>query len=448
MAAAWLLLVLLPGSARATPSQTNCTDARGERGPCGPGREMCGAPFRRQHPPTALPRFHLFDPSCALNDPSGPVFDPVHGYYHVFYQKHVAAPEPGAAPGASQSDGPVWGHWASKDLVSWAQLPVAIWNTEPYDQVAIYTGSSTVVDGKVVIVYPGLCPHGKDQCPNPACAGGSEKSWSSSPHDCPSKTLAIATPTDYAADPLLQNWSKPADNPVVFGSTRDPSTAWRTAAGEWRFTTFSGHVYRSPDFRRWSSSNDSIFGAAECPSLFPLPRDIRGNGTVAGSRPTHVRKASGWYCMVDGQHAKCPHKDWFQLGTYSDGAPNTSGGLWAVTPGVSFAPQIVDNGFVYASKDMATKDGRRVLFGWAGSTPPGMTVPRELLFDSSLLGGRILQAPVAELEQLRVQPALGTLGPIQLAGSKPLFAATESAHWLDVTAVFERPSGSANLWVD
>ena len=40
-----------------------------------------------------------------------------------------------------------------------------------------------------------------------------------------------------AADPLLQNWSKPADNPVVFGSTRDPSTAWRTAAGEWRFTT-------------------------------------------------------------------------------------------------------------------------------------------------------------------------------------------------------------------
>jgi hypothetical protein len=95
---------------------------------------------------------------------------------------------------------------------------------------------------------------------------------------------------------------------------------------------------------------------------------------------------------------------------------------------------------------MATKDGRRLLFGWAGSTPPGMTVPRELLFDSAL--GRILQTPVAELKQLRIQPALGAFGPLLLAGTKPLFAATESAHWLDVTAVFERPSGSTSLWVD
>jgi hypothetical protein len=102
-----------------------------------------------------------------------PVFDPVHKFYHVFYQKHVARPEPGAQPGTSLSDGPVWGHWVSKDLVTWAQLPVAIWNTEPYDQVAIYTGSSTVVDGKVAIVYPGLCQRGHAQCPNPTCAGGS-----------------------------------------------------------------------------------------------------------------------------------------------------------------------------------------------------------------------------------------------------------------------------------
>ena len=62
-------------------------------------------------------------------------------------QDHMARPEPGAAPGASQADGPVWGHWVSKDLVTFAQLDVALWNgaadgTDSFDDVAIYTGAS------------------------------------------------------------------------------------------------------------------------------------------------------------------------------------------------------------------------------------------------------------------------------------------------------------------
>ena len=35
--------------------------------------------------------------------------------------------------------------------------PLSIWNDRPYDEHAIYTGSATVVDGKVFQVYPGLC---------------------------------------------------------------------------------------------------------------------------------------------------------------------------------------------------------------------------------------------------------------------------------------------------
>jgi sucrose-6-phosphate hydrolase SacC (GH32 family) len=38
----------------------------------------------------------------------------------------------------------VWGHAASRDLVSWARLPVALWNDRPFDRVNVYTGSATI----------------------------------------------------------------------------------------------------------------------------------------------------------------------------------------------------------------------------------------------------------------------------------------------------------------
>ena len=45
-----------------------------------------------------------------------------------------------------------WGHWVSRDFVKWARLPVSIWNDKWYDSVAIFSGSTTIVDGKPVIV--------------------------------------------------------------------------------------------------------------------------------------------------------------------------------------------------------------------------------------------------------------------------------------------------------
>lgn len=69
-------------------------------------------------------------------------------------------------------------------------------------------------------------------------------------------------------------------------------------------------VYRSSDFRTWSTSNDTLFQPAECPSLFKIPRKIYTNGKHnAGYNdnrdvPTHVYKGSGIHCLVNGQHAK------------------------------------------------------------------------------------------------------------------------------------------------
>ena len=94
------------------------------------------------------------DHNCDENDPNAPFYDATHGVYHLFYQKHCAIPVSGES-----IKGIVYGHVASRDLVRWAHLPVAIWNDQPYDRYAIYSGSATIVEGLPHIVYPGLCLH-------------------------------------------------------------------------------------------------------------------------------------------------------------------------------------------------------------------------------------------------------------------------------------------------
>jgi hypothetical protein len=94
-------------------SASDCIDESGESGPCMPGREFCGKPF----PKDTSPAFHLMDQhGCGENDPNGPVFDPVHGVFHHFYQIHLSAPISYYLDGtvASSGHGPDYGHFVSK----------------------------------------------------------------------------------------------------------------------------------------------------------------------------------------------------------------------------------------------------------------------------------------------------------------------------------------------
>ena len=52
---------------------------------------------------------------CAENDPNSPVFDPVHGVVHHFYQDHLST---------NRGHGPIYGHWVSKDFVNWRATPL------------------------------------------------------------------------------------------------------------------------------------------------------------------------------------------------------------------------------------------------------------------------------------------------------------------------------------
>ena len=227
-AAVSVLVMVATGSVSAgqqTASQTpGCTNALNVTAPCGPGNDQCDA----ASPLELGLGFHIFGGSCDINDPNGMFYDASTKLYHLFFQDHLGL---GEQPGGG---GRVWGHLVSHDLVRWARLPVALWNDHAYDNVAIYSGSATIVDGVPTQLYPGICSVNA-HAPSAACASG--------------VNLVVAVPAD-RSDPLLQNWSKPGYNPVAGNvkaappasgsfSCGDPSAAWRTTAG--KKTVFKSH---------------------------------------------------------------------------------------------------------------------------------------------------------------------------------------------------------------
>ena len=285
--------------------------------------------------PNARPKFHVKDLTCDENDPNFPFYDEVHGMYHLMYQDHVCI-----APG----HGPDIGHVVSRDFVHWAHLPVSIWNDKPYDNEAIFTGSASVIDGKPFIVYPGLC--NKKDYP-PATDGGARDG-------CITGTnYAQAVPAN-PSDPLYTNWTKDksasvdiATNPIVNGTSDDPSTAWRTPHGEWRLIGNAkaygqkksgvAPIYAAKEFTgEWHLVGDTPLPSGECPSFFELPALYPGTSNPTGAQlPTHVHKR--------GHGSPGCNGDCMTLGTWVDGAPGEIG-TWTATPGVPFDEVLIDHG--------------------------------------------------------------------------------------------------------
>eukprot|EP00747_Dinoflagellata_sp_TGD_P197358 gnl/TRDRNA2_/TRDRNA2_68603_c0_seq1.p1 gnl/TRDRNA2_/TRDRNA2_68603_c0~~gnl/TRDRNA2_/TRDRNA2_68603_c0_seq1.p1 ORF type:complete len:624 (+),score=69.24 gnl/TRDRNA2_/TRDRNA2_68603_c0_seq1:30-1901(+) len=343
------------------PSRTACVG-----GQCGPEHQQCGPA------PVDAPQFHITDASCQLNDPNAPFFDPVHGMYHVFYQDHLAI---------ASGTGPVWGHVVSRDLVSWARLPVALWNDHKYDENFVWSGSATVVDGKPVLLYPGGTKDGI--------------------------MIAAAQPKDHS-DPLYTEWTKDSwtlTNPLLELTERDPSTAWRTKEGEWRFITYTSKIYGSMDFQHWYDSGDADLPVGECPSFFELPPLYPGTQTPdsVSELPTHVIKYSDM----------CLRRDIMDVGFWEDGPPGTAG-EWTAYPGQSSdGPNVIDAGNFYASKDFADPvKGRRLNIGWVVIPPDtgnsALSLTRQITWHPVLR--QLVHSPAEELVALRGDVLLSQTG--------------------------------------
>ena len=96
-------------------------------------------------------RFHLMPPAGWMNDPNG--LCRCGEWYHVFYQYGPFDPTGGVK---------LWGHYRSRDLLRWEQLPPMLYPDQPWDIHGVYSGSALVEDGTMYLYYTGNVKHAGD----------------------------------------------------------------------------------------------------------------------------------------------------------------------------------------------------------------------------------------------------------------------------------------------
>lgn len=94
-------------------------------------------------------KYHLMPRKGWLNDPNGLVY--FKGHYHIFYQ----ADEDDLQGRANKS----WGHYSTKDFVTYTQHDLAILPDSKYDQNGAYSGSAIVKEGTLYLFYTGNVKH-------------------------------------------------------------------------------------------------------------------------------------------------------------------------------------------------------------------------------------------------------------------------------------------------
>ena len=171
------------------------------------------------------PAFHFSPPENFMNDPNG--LCQWQGLYHLFYQFR-----------ADGEERVHWGHAVSEDLLRWRDLPIALYPDQEKD---CFSGQTLVEPDRVIAIY-----HGTD-------SGNS-----------------IAT----ACDPLLIDWQKHPDNPVIpivdvdeYGSPYrvfDPCI-WKEDDGYYSLSgVYKSGGSRSDGFRRSNAMGvDHLFRSAD-----------------------------------------------------------------------------------------------------------------------------------------------------------------------------------------
>jgi beta-fructofuranosidase len=421
LAASQLLLALAAGTAIPPPGPgTYCVPGRGAVNPANCSdtlvvhNDSCeasfqpGVPFTDDFPPRyplVAPRFHICHSCRSENDPCASFY--FQGWYHYFYQSH-------------DKGGITGGHAVSRDLVSWQEMPAALWPSEWYISAAVWDFSATVVDGVPTIIAAGVVSPGlKKNESDP------ESTW----------CHALAQPLNLS-DPKLADWHYPPErNPVLCGTRANklhpgdsPSNTWRTSGGEYRYVDAHGFVYTSLNFKDWNQAKNasaapvgSSFPMGCCQDMFELPAICTGcGGTFLGvgnpKAPTQIW--TGWPPGTPGA---------YELVDYDEGPVNSSGikqvlSLGLPELGLNFSWH--DHGQFAATKSFWDPvHSRRIIAGWLGGYDCPRNGPaavplqqfktnsqallRELRYDPRL---RILTSfPIVETEQLRGSAPLGEL---------------------------------------
>ncbi|MBB6024114.1 beta-fructofuranosidase [Paenibacillus sp. JGP012] len=311
--------------------------------------------------------YHIQPVTGLLNDPNG--FSYYEGYYHLFYQWFPLGTEHGMK---------YWYHTRSRDLVHWENIGVAIEPGSPYDSHGAYSGSAVEKDGRLNLIYTG---------------NTRDENWIRHPYQC----LAVMDEQH-----VVTKYEQPVISEVPPGYTehfRDPKVwlhgdVYYCVIGAQRTDeTGCTVLYCSADLKHWQFLGEIItalpsFGYMwECPDYMELD----GQGVLIFS-PQGIQAVGDQFQNI------------YQSGYLMGDPLDLATGVFNHSPF-----QELDRGFdFYAPQTMHSPDGRRILVAWMGlpdlvypTDDSGwahcLTIPRQL----SVQGNKLIQRPVAEMEQLR-----------------------------------------------
>ncbi|OKP85432.1 glycoside hydrolase [Paenibacillus helianthi] len=326
--------------------------------------------------------YHFSPQAKWMNDPNGMVF--FEGEYHLFFQHH---------PGGMTMGSMHWGHAVSKDLITWEELPIALFP----DELGMIFSGSAVVDWNNTTGFfedkPGLVAIFTHHLDMPEGKPAVQRQSLAYSHD------NGRTWTKYEGNPVLEH--------DTFIDFRDPKVFWHQETKQWVMIVACGQtvcLYHSPDLIHWTFASEfgegtgSHDGVWECPDLFPLHVDGDTANTKwvmlvsIGADPAFVEGSRTQYFTGDFDGAVfTPDEDSEHVRWLDYGRDNYAGVSWS---------------------DVPEEDGRRLFIGWmsnwmyARQTPAeefrgAMTLPRELYLESRQGKILLVQKPVNELEVVR-----------------------------------------------
>ncbi|TYR33633.1 glycoside hydrolase family 32 protein [Sphingobacterium phlebotomi] len=304
------------------------------------------------------PTYHYINPEGRLNDPNGLCY--WNGNWHLFYQAYP--------PEDTRQH---WGHAVSKDLVHWTDLPYAIY---PNPEEKVYSGATMVEKDRVIAMYHGT---------------------------------KVGTMVAISSDPLLLNWDKTPESPVIKMPKPDEKLPYNVfdpniwKEGDSYYTVLAGtrpegpggkniranFLFKSKDLASWEYMHEFIENDlysfvgddGACPYFLPIGKE----GKYIFLHFSHM--TGGKYLIGDYDTQR--HKFVVTDGGQFNHGPVGFGGVHAPS---AFTDQ---NGDVVVMFNM--NSGKRI---HEGNYTETMTLPRLLSLDDQ---GRLSQRPVAALETLR-----------------------------------------------
>lgn len=337
------------------------------------------------------PNFHFTPKANWMNDPNGMFYKD--GYYHLYFQHY---------PNGSTWGPMHWGHAISTDMVTWKEMPIAIF---PDEKGYIFSGSA-------VVDVNNTSGFGKDGV-QPVIAMFTY-------HDIDGEK---AGKTNYQSQAIAysldegKTFTKYSENPVIKNPNikdfRDPKIVWDSIHEKWLMVLAAGQkimFYSSSNLKDWKLESDfgdglgAHGGVWECPDIFPmvvqgteeikwvLLVSINPGGPNGGSATQYfVGDFNGKQFKVDPSFEKDLNNTEHKSIWVDYGRDNYAGVTWANIPDT---------------------DGRKLFMGWmsnwdyANEVPTetwrsSMTVAREIELKKIDASYRLLTQPVKELTKYR-----------------------------------------------